>query len=679
MHSCKAARQRAVVYAKEGISLAEKNEERNKDGKKTTLYGSDGKEKLGLGPLIPFLFLLLLLLGPMIAGWTGGSEPIITYSEFKRHVRQGNVSSVTFKGNQITGTFSSPQTLTPPEGEELETSQFVTRKPDFGDDELVAFLETNEVSIQAESDSAPWYQNIMILFLPWIILFGLLFYANRRVQGQMKGINQGGGFFGMGKSRARRFRKGLTHTTFEDVAGLENAKQDLREIVEYLKQPKRFTALGAEIPKGLLLMGPPGAGKTLLARATAGEAGVPFYSISGSEFIEMFVGVGASRVRNMFETAKKEAPAIIFIDEIDSVGRSRGTGVGGGHDEREQTLNQILSEMDGFEPHESVVVIAATNRPDVLDSALTRPGRFDRQVALELPQRKARKEILRIHARKVPLGEDVDLAVIAARTVGFSGADLHNLVNEAALLSGRKSKGKVGFEEFEEATDRILLGIEREDMIEEKERNVIAHHEAGHALVAKLLPDSDPLQKVTIIPRGHSLGSTEQIPANDRHNFPRSYLMSRMAVALGGRAAEKVVFGDLTNGAAQDLKVATKIARKMVCQWGMSDKLGPVTFSQEEEHVFLGREIAQQRDYSEHTAQVIDEEVEEFVRATEKTAEEVITSHREHLDRLAEALLESETLTNQDVDRILSEIDVNHAHAETIGEEIDETAEVITW
>jgi cell division protease FtsH len=443
------------------------------------------------------------------------------------------------------------------------------------------------------------------------------------------------------------------------VAGLENAKKELQEIKEYLKDPSRFQTLGGELPRGLLLVGPPGVGKTLLAQATAGEADVPFYSISGSEFIEMFVGVGASRVRDMFKKAKKDAPAIIFIDEIDSIGRVRGTGLGGGHDEREQTLNQILAEMDGFAPQESVVVMAATNRPDVLDPALVRPGRFDRRITLDLPQKKARQKILETHTREVPLADDVDLENLAHRTPGLSGADLKNLVNEAALLAARKDKQKVEAEDFELARDKILLGLEREDVVKDEDKKMIACHEAGHALLAKLLPGSDPLQKVTIIPRGQSLGATEQIPEEERHNIKRSYLRNRLAIMLGGRVAEKIVFEDVSTGAADDLKKATELARRMVCQWGLSDKIGPVTFRLGETHPFLGRELTESRDISEHTARMIDEEIRNLVGKMEKMAEDVLTSNRDSLDALTEQLLEQETLSKEEVDNIIEETSGN--------------------
>ncbi|HER40774.1 MAG TPA: ATP-dependent zinc metalloprotease FtsH, partial [Salinimicrobium catena] len=493
---------------------------------------------------------------------------------------------------------------------------------------------------------------------PWILILAYFFYMRRKIQGQMGGGMMGrGGIFGIGKSRARKFRREKISVTFNDVAGLENAKADLKEIIVYLKNPEKFSKLGADIPNGILLMGPPGTGKTLLAKATAGEAEVSFFSISGSEFIEMFVGVGASRVRDLFSEAKKNAPSVIFIDEIDSIGRSRGTGLGGGHDEREQTLNQILNEMDGFEKNESIVVLAATNRPDVLDPALVRPGRFDRRVTLDLPLKTARKKILEIHTREVPVGDDVDLENIAARTVGFSGADLKNLVNEAALFAGREKKDKVEKSDFEKARDKIILGSETDEMIDEDEKKLVAYHEAGHALVALLMEEADPLEKVTIIPRGRTLGITEQMPEIERRNYRKKYLMAKIAVALGGRASEKIVFNDVSNGAANDFKQVTNLARKMVCLWGMSDKLGPVFYKQGEEHQFLGKEITRQKDFSEHTQQIIDDEIKEIILDMEKKAEYIIKKNRVKLDALAEALIENETLDKKQIDWILDKVE----------------------
>lgn len=590
----------------------------------------------------------------------------LSYSTFKNLIKKGNVESINIKGNNITGKFKTR--FRPPYQAKTDTityQYFSTTKPTIYDDELMKILEQNNVTINAESQDNSWISYMVIMVLPWILILGYFFYIRKKLQGQIGGNMMGGsgGIFGVGKSRAKRFRKQKAGVTFNDVAGLDSAKQDLREIIEYLKEPEKFAKLGADIPKGILLMGPPGTGKTLLARATAGEADVTFYSISGSEFIEMFVGVGASRVRDLFDNAKKESPAVIFIDEIDSVGRVRGTGLGGGHDEREQTLNQILSEMDGFERNESVVVMAATNRPDVLDPALTRPGRFDRRITLELPQRGARKKILEIHTRHVPLAEGVDLENISARTVSFSGADLKNLVNEAALLAGRKQKTKVDMDDFDEARDKILLGAEREEMINDDEKKVVAYHEAGHALVALLLPNTDPLQKVSIIPRGRSLGATEQIPDIERFNLKKAYLLDRIAVTLGGRAAEKIVFDDITTGAAEDFRMITRIARKMVCNWGMSERLGPIMFKQGEEHPFLGRELAQQKDFSEHTQQIIDEEIQKIIVEMEQKAESLIYDNRIKLDALAEALLENETLDKKQIDWILEKVTGNDGSA----------------
>jgi cell division protease FtsH len=572
----------------------------------------------------------------------------LPYSAFKQQVAQGQVESVTIQGDRIHGQLSKPIPA-PGEPEGRTYQYFRTVIPSFDDPELVSLLEANQVTIQAQEERTSWFRMLLVSLLPWILILGLFFYGQRKMQ---QGLG-GGGLFGFGKSRAKRFEKSSSEVRFADVAGLRNAKLELGEIVEYLKEPSRFRRLGGELPKGVLLVGPPGTGKTLLARAVAGEADVPFFSTSGSEFIEMFVGVGASRVRDMFQSAKQEGPAMIFIDELDSIGRARGTGLGGGHDEREQTLNQILAEMDGFEGHESVVVMAATNRPDVLDPALTRPGRFDRQIMLDLPQRQARLDILRLHTQHVPLSPDVDLENMAARTVGFSGAELKNLVNEAALLAGRQHRTQVLAIDFERARDKILLGSERDEPMTEAEKRLVAHHEAGHALIALLLPGTDELQKVTIIPRGRALGVTEQLPAEERHNLSREYLLNRLVVMFGGRAAEKVVFGDVTTGGGDDLKQATRLARRMVCQWGMSEALGPMTFRQGEEHVFLGREMTEQKDFSEHTARLIDEEVQHIVQAMEQRAVHLLEQHQDKLETLAQALLENETLEIDEVERLL--------------------------
>ena len=593
----------------------------------------------------------------------------LPYSGFKQQVMNENVKKIIIQGDQINGDFKSVYISGK---DSVKYKKFYSIIPNIDDPELIGLLEKHNVIIEAKSEDNSWLWYILILILPWVLIIGYFIFMRKRLQGKMKDfMGQGSGLFGIGKSKAKRYKRSESSVTFEDVAGLTNPKKDLQEIIDYLKDPEKYKRIGADIPKGILLMGPPGTGKTLLTRATAGEAGVPFYSISGSEFIEMFVGVGASRVRDLFENAKKEAPAIIFIDEIDSVGRARGTGLGGGHDEREQTLNQILSEMDGFEPNQSVVVIAATNRPDVLDSALIRPGRFDRQITLDLPQKNARKKILEIHSHHIPLDDDVDLENLSARTISFSGADIKNLVNEAALLAGRKSKSKVGMEDFEEARDKILLGAERDEKVGENAKKLVAYHEAGHALIAKFLSNTDPLQKVTIIPRGRALGVTEQIPAEDRYNLKKEYLLNRISVMLGGRASEKLVFDDISNGAANDLKQVSILARKMVCQWGMSDKLGPVYFKKGEEHMFLGKEIAQAKDYNESTAKIIYEEVQKILTDMEKKAIDTLKKHRIELDALAHALLENETMEKEEIDWLLDKVS-NRNNAEKEPKEVEE-------
>ncbi len=576
----------------------------------------------------------------------------ISYSKFTTEVKNGNVSEVVFSGSALKGTFRDSVVISDPGEKSSKVIAFSTVMPSVDDPDLLPLLRNNAVEIKAREESQNWWTMILLIIGPWILLLFLFAFFRRRT-GQTGGF--GAGLFQIGRWRAKRFRKSNNNIRYEDVAGLENSKKELLEIVDYLKDPARYRALGSTLPKGILLMGPPGTGKTMLARATAGEADVPFFSISGSEFIEMFVGVGASRVRDMFETAKKESPAIIFIDEIDSIGRARGTGLGGGHDEREQTLNQILAEMDGFDPRVSVVVMAATNRPDVLDKALIRPGRFDRQITLDMPQKQARQKILEIHSRHVPMEDDVDLENLAGRTVGFSGAELKNLVNEAALLAGRKRQKTVRMREFDEARDKILLGNRREEKIDGKEKEIIAYHEAGHALVAFYSDHTDPIQKVTIIPRGRSLGITEQRPDSDRHNLQSKYLHDRLTIMLGGRAAEKIVFGDISTGAASDLKEATRLARRMITQWGMSEKIGPVWFAQGEEHMFLGREMTQVKEFSEYAARKIDEEILELIGKSENNTVQILTRHRKELDKLAGALQEHETLESQDIEDLIGQ------------------------
>jgi len=641
----------------------------------------DDKDNGGAKPSRPkpfdwttFLWILLgwMAISYMVNLHRAPSQLELSYTEFKKTVQEGEVAEITVKGDAVTGVFKqrmsreslkAPATGSqekgggeekrPPGEEPPGYKRFQTTLPSLDDPGLLTLLEKKGVVINAESDERSVWITLLVSALPWVLIIGFFIYSSKKMQERMGG--GGGGPFGFGKSKAKLYRKSKSDLNFENVAGLSNAKKELLEVVEYLKDPGKYKDLGGKLPNGILLVGPPGTGKTLMARAVAGEADVPFFSISGSEFIEMFVGVGASRVRDMFKNAKKEAPSIIFIDEIDSIGRVRGTGLGGGHDEREQTLNQILAEMDGFSPHESIVVMAATNRPDVLDPALVRPGRFDRRVTLELPRKDSRKKILEIHARDIPLASDADLETVARRTVGFSGADLENLVNEAALLAARRGKEQVEAQDFEEGADKIIMGIEREDLVTDKEKETIAYHEAGHALTAKLLPNTDPLKKVTIIPRGRALGATEQLPEEDRYNLGRRYLLDRVAVMLGGRVSEQVVFDDVTSGAGDDLKKASQLVRRMICQWGMSDKLGPVTFNRGEPHPFLGRELTESRDFSEHTARLIDEEVRGILVDAENRVRELLQSNRHRLDTLARSLLDHETLSDEEIDGILEE------------------------
>jgi len=562
-------------------------------------------------------------------------EREISYTEFLSRVEKGLVAGVVIQGHEIGGT-------------DVNGTHFKTFAPD--DPDLVKNLMSHGVQIKAEPPSeSPWYMTVLVSWFPMILLIGVWIFFMRQMQGG------GGKALSFGKSRAKLLSDQSAKVTFKDVAGIDEAKEELREIIDFLKDPKKFTRLGGRIPKGVLLMGAPGTGKTLLARAIAGEAGVPFFSISGSDFVEMFVGVGASRVRDLFVQGKKHAPCIIFIDEIDAVGRHRGAGLGGGHDEREQTLNQLLVEMDGFESNEGVILISATNRPDILDPALTRPGRFDRQVVVPVPDLRGREEILKVHTRNTPVADDVDLAVLARGTPGFSGADLENMVNEAALLAARSDKKFVEMADLEEAKDKVLMGTARKSMIisDEEKRNT-AYHEAGHALVAKMIPGTDPIHKVTIIPRGRAMGLTQQLPVDEKHTYPKEYLVKSLAVLMGGRAAEELVLKQMTSGAGNDIERATDTARKMVCEWGMSEKLGPLAFGQKEEQIFLGREFAQHRDYSEQTAVLIDEEIRRFVSNAYETAKKILTDNMSTLHALAQALLEKETLVESEIEAIIA-------------------------
>jgi len=562
----------------------------------------------------------------------GQKDKELAYSEFMGQVDSGNVADVTIDGQQARGKFKD------------KSGFHTTIAPGLMNNDLPTYLRGKGVIVTFRDVSGGvWSSWVFNLILPIAVLAGLWFFMIRQMQ---SGGNKALSF---GKSRARLLSMQQKKITFKDVAGVDEAKEELREIIEFLREAQKFQKLGGRIPKGVLLIGPPGTGKTLLARAVAGEANVPFFSISGSDFVEMFVGVGASRVRDLFEQGKKNAPCIIFIDEIDAVGRHRGAGLGGGHDEREQTLNQLLVEMDGFESNEGVILMAATNRPDVLDPALLRPGRFDRRVVVGLPDVRGREEILRVHTRKIPIADDVDLSVLARGTPGFSGADLANMVNEAALLAARHNRKAVLMFDFEVAKDKVLMGVERKSMLlSDAEKKVTAYHEAGHALVAMKLPNSDPVHKVTIIPRGMALGVTQQLPVDDRHNYTRDYLETRLAILMGGRLAEEIFLKQMSTGAGNDIERATELARKMVCEWGMST-LGPLTFGKKEEQIFLGREIAQHRDYSEATAVKIDEEVRRLVDDGYKAAKGIIETQGEVLERIALALLVREVLDANEI------------------------------
>jgi cell division protease FtsH len=557
----------------------------------------------------------------------------IGYSEFMSMVESGKITDVTIRGKDIVG-------------RSIQGEGFKTYAPD--DPDLIKSLRSNGVRIEVEpKEESTWFLTFLN-WVPMLLLIGVWIFFMRQMQ------SGGGKALSFGKSRARLMTESQQKITFDDVAGIDEAKEELQETIDFLRDPKKFTRLGGRIPKGVLLVGAPGTGKTLLARAIAGEAGVPFFSISGSDFVEMFVGVGASRVRDLFLQGKKHAPCIIFMDEIDAVGRHRGAGLGGGHDEREQTLNQLLVEMDGFESNEGVILISATNRPDVLDPALLRPGRFDRQVVVPVPDIKGREQIFKVHVKKTIVEDGVDLSVLARGTPGFTGADIENMVNEAALMAARRGKDNVQMVEFEDAKDKVLMGTERKSMIiSEEEKRTTAYHEAGHALVGKLLPKTDPIHKVTIIPRGRALGLTQFLPIDEKHTYDKEYLLDNICKGMGGRASEEIVLNIQTTGAGNDIEKATELARKMVCDYGMSESLGPLSFGKTEEQIFLGREIAQHRDYSEQTAQKIDEEVRNIVKGAYEKASQLIKDHIDTLHNLAEALLERETLDAEDIDKIM--------------------------
>jgi len=558
----------------------------------------------------------------------------IPFSDVMDKISNGEVNDVTIKGAEMSGTFKTGKS-------------FKTNLPEYPD--LVKDLRAKGVKINAEPIKESGWYNFLVVWAPLILMALWFLFIMRNMQ---MGGNKAMSF---GKSKAKLLNESSKKVTFNEVAGMDEAKVEVQEIIEILKDPQKFQKLGGKIPKGVLLVGPPGTGKTLLARAIAGEAGVPFLSISGSDFVEMFVGVGASRVRDLFEQGKKNAPCIIFIDEIDAVGRHRGAGLGGGHDEREQTLNQLLVEMDGFESNEGVILVAATNRPDVLDPALLRPGRFDRQVVIPRPDLNGRVGVLKVHTQKIKLAPHVDIEAIARGTPGLSGAELANLVNEAALLAGRMGKTQVENDDFDRAKDKILMGLERKSMlISDEEKKNTAYHEAGHTMVAKLIPGTDPVHKVSIIPRGMALGITLQLPTADRYSYDREHLLNNIAILLGGRAAEEIALKHMTTGAGNDIERATALARKMVTEWGMSDKMGPLAYGKKEEQIFLGREIAQHRDYSEHTAIEIDEEVKRIVSDNYERAKKLIGDRRETLDQLTKALLEKETLDGPEIDAIVN-------------------------
>ncbi len=574
----------------------------------------------------------------------------IPYSEFLKGVAQGEVKDVEFKGDEIKGTYSDKK--------EESQKNFKTTGP--ASDELIKSLREKGVGFRFEEEKEGSLTHILFNWAPVVLLIVVMVLFMRQLQaGGTKAMS-------FGRSRARMVAENQNKITFKDVAGIDEAKEEVQEIVEFLKNPKKFTRLGGRIPKGVLLVGPPGTGKTLLAKAIAGEAGVPFFIISGSDFVEMFVGVGASRVRDLFMQSKRHSPCIVFVDELDAVGRHRGAGLGGGHDEREQTLNQLLVEMDGFEPNEGIIVIAATNRPDVLDPALLRPGRFDRQVVVPRPDVRGREEILKVHTRDTPLADDVNLGTVARSTPGFSGADLENLVNEAALHAARIGRVKISMQDLEYSKDKVLMGVERKSLIiSDAEKRITAYHEGGHALVAKLTPGTDPIHKVTIIPRGLALGVTQQLPVEDKYTLSKTYLNNTITVLLGGRAAEEIIFSEQTSGAGNDLERATEIARKMICEWGMSDKVGPVTFGKKEEQIFLGKEFARHKDYSEATALEIDKEIKKIITENYTRAKTILDENLDLLHKLAEALLEKEVVDGKELDELVKQVRLGYSSWES--------------
>ena len=630
------------------------NKTGNRSGKKKRPPKNPRPGNPGVGSNRSGLFFWMLLLTVFLFWYILSSDglfgtvPEIEYSQFRLELQQDNVQKVHVQGEKIEGELREERKLRALADDTTGYENFITYIPSFGDERLFELLEEREVVVSAEPESGEFWWYFIIFAFPLILflLIGFIFYKRMQAQGR--------GFFNIGKSQAKLQNPSDQKTRFDDVAGQEGAKTELREVIEFLRNPERYEKLGAKLPKGMLLVGPPGTGKTLLARATAGEAEVPFFTITGSDFMEMFVGVGAKRVREMFKKAKESSPCIIFIDELDSIGRQRGAGVGGGHDEREQTLNQLLSELDGFEPSESVVVMGATNRPDILDKALLRPGRFDRQITVDLPSQNARTEILKLHAKNKPMGEDIDFEKISRSTPGFSGADLENLLNEATLYAGREKRDKVTMKDVDKARDKVMMGLKREGMqISDEERKMLAYHEAGHAVVAAILPHSDPIHKVTIVPRGKAMGVTQQLPEKEKYLYNREYLLDRLAVVMGGRAAEDLIFKTATSGAQNDLKQVAQLSRKMVTEWGMSDQFGHISLGSGEQEVFLGRDMSQKQEYSDATAREIDEEVRKISREAFDRALQTLKENREVLDKVADMLLEREEVPGEDVEKLL--------------------------
>ena len=607
-------------------------------------------KKAGKTSFIWITIILVTVYFSSVLSENRNNEVEVEYTEYKNYLSEGAIKSAIIINKTFYGEFKTKQTIDTPLGIRDDITKFRLSMP-FIDREIIETWDDAGIVYTFQEKSIDW-TGYFLNMLPWIILIGFWFFMLRRMQGGAGGM---GNIFKFGKSKASLWTSDQPRVTFKDVAGCDEAKEELKEVIEYLKSPKRFQKLGAKVPKGALLVGQPGTGKTLMARAVAGEAGVPFYSLSGADFVEMFVGVGASRVRDLFEQAKKSTPCIIFIDELDAVGRQRGAGIGGGHDEREQTLNALLVEMDGFDNNYNIIVIAATNRPDVLDTALLRPGRFDRQIIVDVPDIKGRLGILQVHTKKVVLNKrKIDLKAIAKGTPGMVGADLANIVNEAALLAARAKKRSIDMDDFEEAKDKVMMGVQRRSMVlTDEEKETTAYHEAGHAIVAIKTEGADPVHKVTIIPRGRALGVTMQLPMDEKHGYSKPYVDGRLAILMGGRAAEMLIFDKMTTGAGNDIEQATQIARKMVTEWGMSDTLGPMTFGKNNEEVFLGRDIQSQRDYSEVTARMIDEEIAKIIRIAQKESEKILNDNKELLHNMANSLLKHETIDSKDIQKIL--------------------------